>query len=190
MSESKAKLPDLTDALTAARQLLGWQLAHVTKEGITSGIIVETEAYTMEDAASHAYGGERPRNSSMFRRAGTIYVYFTYGMHYCLNIVTGTEGHGQGVLLRALEPVDGIDIMRRRRNMDDERNLTNGPAKLVQAMGVTKDANGTRIQEGPLTLLPGIVPKKIIQASRIGISKATELPWRFYIADNPFVSSK
>lgn len=190
MSESRAELPDLSAALTAARQLLGWRLVHATSEGITSGIIVETEAYTMEDAASHAYGGERPRNSSMYRPAGTIYVYFTYGMHYCMNIVTGTEGHGQGVLLRALEPVDGLKLMKQRRGMEDEKNLTNGPAKLVQAMGVTKSANGMRIQEGPITLLPGLAPKRIIQTSRIGISKATELPWRFYIADNPCVSRK
>jgi DNA-3-methyladenine glycosylase len=190
MSESRAELPDLSTALTAAHQLLGWRLAQVTSEGMTSGIIVETEAYTMEDAASHAYGGERPRNSSMFRPAGTIYIYFTYGMHYCLNIVTGTEGHGQGVLLRALEPVDGIDIMKRRRGMDDQHNLTNGPAKLVQAMGISKSANGTRIQEGPITLLPGIVPERVVQAPRIGISKAVDLPWRFYIADNPYVSRK
>ena len=126
----------------------------------------------------------------MFRPAGTIYVYFTYGMHYCLNIVTGMEGHGQGVLLRALEPVDGIDIMKSRRGMDEKLNLTNGPAKLVTAMGITKSANGTRIQEGPITLLPGIVPERVVQAPRIGISKAVDLPWRFYVADNPYVFRK
>lgn len=93
----------------------------------------------MEDPASHAYAGETLRNAAMFQEAGTIYVYFTYGMHYCVNIVTGSKGHGQEVLLRALEPVDGLELMKRRRGIADTEQLTNGPAKLVQAMGITKE---------------------------------------------------
>lgn len=187
---SKADGPDLSDALTAARSLLGWQLVHETGEGVTAGRIVETEAYTMEDAASHAYGGERTRNSSMFRPAGTVYVYFTYGIHYCVNIVTGTEGHGQGVLIRALEPVQGLELMKKRRGMQDEHNLTNGPAKLVQALGITKQHNGTDIYGGRLRLEPGFTPSEIVQTTRVGISKAVDVPWRFYVAGSAYVSRK
>lgn len=190
MSGSKANLPDLSDAVTAAKGLLGWELVHDTPAGRTSGIIVETEAYTMEDAASHAFGGENKRNGSMFRKAGTIYIYFTYGMHYCMNIVTGYEGHGQGVLIRALEPVEGIALMKERRGLDDLRNLTNGPAKLVQAMGITKFANGLHVESGPLRLVAGQAPQKIVQTVRVGISKAVDTEWRFYITNNPFVSRK
>lgn len=190
MSESKARLPNLSNAISAAKDLLGWQLVHVSPEGVTSGIIVETEAYTMEDAASHAYGGERTRNSSMFRKAGTIYIYFTYGMHYCMNIVTGDEGHGQGVLIRALEPRQGLDIMKARRGMTDLHALTNGPAKLVQAMGITKSANGLHLDNGPIRLIPGIITDHVVQTTRVGISKAKDVKWRFYIADNHFVSKK
>lgn len=187
---SKADGPDLSDALTAARSLLGCQLVHETSEGLTTGHVVETEAYTMEDTASHAYGGERTRNSSMFRPAGTVYVYFTYGMHYCVNIVTGTEGHGQGVLIRALEPTQGLELMKKRRGMQDERNLTNGPAKLVQALGITKQHNGTDIYGGHLRLKPGFTPSEIVQTTRVGISKAVDVPWRFYVAGSAYVSRK
>lgn len=187
---SKPEQPNLSDALTAAKSLLGWKLLHETGEGVCAGIIVETEAYTMEDAASHAYGGERPRNSSMFREAGTVYVYFTYGMHYCFNIVTGHEGHGQGVLIRALEPTDGLALMRSRRSIADDRNLTNGPAKLVQAMGISKIQNGSSIFDGKLRLERGYVPKQVIRTTRVGITKAADVPWRFYVADSPFVSRR
>lgn len=144
----------------------------------------------MEDAASHTYGGERPRNSSMFRTAGTVYVYFTYGMHYCVNIVTGSEGHGQGVLIRALEPTLGLDLMKMRRGIQDEQNLTNGPAKLVQALGITKLHNGTDIYGGLLRLEQGFTPAKIVQTTRVGISKAVDVPWRFYVAGSAYVSRK
>lgn len=179
---------DLSDAITAAQGLLGWKLVHESSEGVTSGYIVETEAYSMEDPASHTYRGETIRNRAMFQEAGTVYVYFTYGMHYCANIVTGAKGHGQGVLLRALEPVDGIELMTRRRGLSDTARLTNGPAKLVQAMGITKEHNGTHLDRGRLRLEPGIRPSEIIQTTRIGIKKAVDQPWRFYIKDNAFVS--
>lgn len=190
MSASKVELPDLANALTGAKSLLGWKLVHHHPEGTTSGFIVETEAYDMEDAASHAFGGERVRNRSLFMEAGTAYVYFTYGMHYCFNVVTGVKGHGQGVLIRALEPVDGVELMMKRRDVTEFRNLCNGPAKLVQAMGITKADDGTRLGAGLLGLEPGFVPKKITQTIRVGISKNVSQPWRFYVTDNPYVSKK
>lgn len=178
----------LPDSLTAAQNLLGWKLVHETDEGVASGYIVETEAYHQDDVASHSYGGERVRNAPMFKQAGTIYVYFTYGMHYCVNIVAGSVGCGEGVLIRALEPVEGIELMKKRRGVDIEAQLTNGPAKLVQALGITKAQNGMMINSGQLRLEPGITPKEIVQTTRIGISKAIDQPWRFYIKGNPFVS--
>ncbi len=182
--------PNLTDALIGAQSLLGWKLVHDSVDGRTAGYIVETEAYSMEDPASHTFSGPSLRNAAMFKRAGTVYVYFTYGMHYCVNIVTGEEGHGQGVLIRAIEPVEGIDLMKRRREIDAVELLTNGPAKLTQAMGITKTLGGTHIDDKKIYLEPGIVPEKIVQTTRIGISRAIDHPWRFYVADNAFVSRK
>lgn len=182
-------LPDLSDCLLAAKALLGWKLIHDSPEGgMTAGYIVETEAYNQEDPASHAYGGKRIANAALFAPAGTIYVYFTYGMHYCFNIVTGNLGHGQGVLIRALQPVDGLELMKHRRKRQDEKNLCNGPAKLVQAMGITKAYGGTKLNQGAIRLEPGVTPELIVQTTRIGISKAVDQPWRFYIAENQFVS--
>lgn len=186
----KQLTPNLSDSLTAARSLLGWEIIRESPDGITSGYIVETEAYDMFDPASHAFGGKRPRNSAMYESAGTIYVYLTYGMHYCMNIVTGNKGHGQGVLIRALEPNQGIDLMKTRRGIDDIKSLTNGPAKLTKAMGIKLDIGGTRINQADISLKPGILVGNITQTTRIGISKAVNQPWRFYITDNPFVSRK
>lgn len=175
-------------ALQAAPLLLGWKLVSVSPEGRTAGYIVETEAYTMEDPASHAHGGRRQRNAALFEAAGTMYVYFTYGMHYCFNLVTGPKNHGQGVLVRALEPVEGLEIMKRRRGIDNLRLLTNGPAKITQAMGLGKDLAGKRLFVSSVSLEYGFTPQKIIQTTRVGISKAVDQPWRFYCAGNPFVS--
>jgi DNA-3-methyladenine glycosylase len=180
--------PDLSNAASAAQNLLGWKLVHDAPEGRTAGFIVETEAYTEADPASHTYGGKRLANAAMFEPAGTIYVYFTYGMHYCVNIVTGPKGHGEAVLLRALEPAEGIDIMMKRRGTDNLKNLCSGPAKLVQAMGITKLHGGTNLMDGALKLEPGFAPKSIVHTTRIGISKAIDQPWRFYVSDNAFVS--
>jgi DNA-3-methyladenine glycosylase len=182
--------PPLTDAVSAAKELLGWKLIHQSPEGLTSGYIVETEAYTMDDPASHTYRGETARNRAMFQEAGTIYVYFTYGMHYCVNIVTGQKGQGQGVLIRALEPVDGIELMKTRRGTQDVAQLTNGPAKLVQAMGITKMNGGLHLASGSLRLVPGIPIHEMVQTKRVGIKKAVDQPWRFYVAGNTFVSKR
>jgi DNA-3-methyladenine glycosylase len=175
-------------ALHAAPLLLGQKLVRESPEGTTSGYIVEVEAYTYQDPASHTYKGQTLRNAAMFKEAGTIYVYFTYGMHFCLNIVTGKLGEGEGVLIRALQPVDGIELMQRRRGRTDLMQLTNGPAKLVQAMGVSRADNLTSLDNGPLRLEPGFVPEAILQTPRIGIKQAVELPWRFLVANNPYVS--
>ena len=183
------KLPDLSDAVTAAKSLLGWKLVHESAEGRTAGYIVETEAYSQAEPSSHPYRGKTKRNQVMFERAGLIYVYFTYGMHYCVNIVTGELGHRQAVLIRALEPVEGIELMMQRRGKEDVRKLANGPANLVQAMGITMQnyADDVLDRQG-LYLEPGIKPNKIVQTTRIGIRVGVDLPWRFYIADSPFIS--
>ncbi len=179
----------LTEALQAAPDLLGYRLVHESDDGLTSGIIVETEAYTAEDPASHTFRGPTARNAVMFGPAGHAYIYFTYGMHYCFNVVTGKDGQGQGVLIRALEPIEGISLMKQRRSIEDERQLTNGPAKLVQSMGIAKADYGANLLDGgKLRLEPGIKPSKISQTKRVGIKQAVDHPWRFYISDNPYIS--
>jgi DNA-3-methyladenine glycosylase len=179
----------LDDALKAAKNLLGYKLVHQTSEGLTAGIIVETEAYMSSDPASHTYRGQTARNAVMFGPPGHAYVYFTYGMHYCFNVVTGPVGSGQAVLIRALEPTEGIGLMKQRRGTDAEHNLTNGPAKLVQALGISKtDYGANLLDKGRLRLEPGPHPKAITQTTRIGIKQAVEQPWRFYVTDNPYVS--
>lgn len=179
----------LGDALKVAKSLLGYKLVHDAKQGTTSGIIVETEAYHQDDPASHTYRGQTARNAVMFGPPGHAYVYFTYGMHYCFNVVTGPTGSGQAVLIRALEPLVGIELMKRRRGLEDEHQLTNGPAKLVQAMGISKADYGTNLlNNGKLRLESGPKPAKITQTTRIGIKQAIDLPWRFYLTGNPYIS--
>jgi DNA-3-methyladenine glycosylase len=175
-------------AVAGAKALLGRKLVHITPKGRVAGYIVEVEAYVQEDPASHTYNGRTLRNASMFEAAGTIYVYFTYGMHYCVNIVTGPKGHGEGVLIRALEPIEGVDIMEANRQKSGI-GLTNGPAKLVEALGITRELNGQKIG-GELLIEKGLEVKKsdIQTAPRIGISKAVEELARFYIKGNSYVS--
>lgn len=176
------------NATETARQLLGCELIHVTPDGPAGGIIVETEAYSADDAASHTFSGQTARNAAMFKAGGHIYVYFTYGMHYCFNIVTGKKGDGQGVLIRALEPTAGIELMQQRRGKDGLHELTNGPAKLVQALGITLEQRGLTLEEANVTLKRSYVPKQIGVSPRRGIKKAVDAPLRFFIPDNPFVS--
>lgn len=151
--------------------------------------IVETEAYDQTDVASHSYRGETERTRVMFGEYGHLYVYFTYGMHYCANIVTGEKGHGAGVLIRAVEPVEGIDIVEKKRNKTG-REATNGPAKLCQALSIDKMLNGHDLRSGELRLIPqpALQTSMITQTTRIGISEGKDVPWRFYITDNPYVS--
>lgn len=173
-----------------AQDLLGCILVHESAEGITSGIIVETEAYSQEDAASHTFKGETPRTKAMFGPGGRAYIYFTYGMHYCFNVVSGQAGHGQGVLIRALQPKEGIDLMKERRQKNAEKELCNGPAKLVQAMGISMTDYGKPLFEGSLYIVgreSGVVPQ-IVNGPRVGISRAKDVPWRFWIKDNTYIS--
>jgi DNA-3-methyladenine glycosylase len=154
------------------------------------GKIVETEAYHQNDAASHSYKGRTPRTDIMFGPEGFLYVYFTYGMHYCMNVVTGPQGEGSAVLIRALEPLSGEELMRERRHNIAGANVTNGPAKLCQALAVDKAMNGHDLRKMPLVLVvkPPVPSMAIVQTTRIGISQAKDRPWRFYIAGNPYVS--
>jgi DNA-3-methyladenine glycosylase len=178
-----------------ARELLGCYLAHLEGDGQTIGRIVETEAYLWNDPASHSFGGETSRNRVMFGPAGHAYIYFIYGMHYCFNIVTGGQP-GEAVLIRALEPVEGVARMAERRGMSKLHQLCNGPAKLVQALGITSAMNGAPVFEGVLQLwtadsLPGYSEDvEVVQTTRIGIQKAKDLPLRFYVKDSPFISRR
>jgi DNA-3-methyladenine glycosylase len=155
-----------------------------------AGRVVETEAYGQTDAASHSYKGRTPRTDVMFGPPGHLYVYFTYGMHYCCNIVTGADGYGSAVLIRAVEPLEGVEVMESNRRGRTGRELTNGPAKVCQAFGIEKTYNGHDLRQPPLTLelQPPLRPSDIVQTTRIGISQAQDVPWRWYIADNPYVS--
>jgi DNA-3-methyladenine glycosylase len=175
-----------------APRLLGCQLVREIDGQKLVGIITETEAYDQTDAASHSYKGQTPRTKVMFGPAGHLYVYFTYGMHYCMNIVTGPVGHGSAVLIRALEPLDGLETMRRLRDGKPDYELTNGPAKLCQALGIDKTWNGHDLHEAPLCLIvqPALSEHQIMQTTRVGISQAKDVPWRFYIRDNSFVSKR
>lgn len=187
-------MPNFTEFLSRPAQLVAPQLLGAILERTIDGEvvrvrIVETEAYTQTDAASHSYNGETPRTEVMFGPAGRLYVYFTYGMHYCCNVVTGAPGEGAAVLIRAVEPIDGeehMEVLRGKNGVD----VSNGPAKLCQALAITKELNGHNLQQDPLRLIlqPPLEARDITQTVRVGISKAVDMPWRFYISKNPYVS--
>jgi DNA-3-methyladenine glycosylase len=176
----------------AARRLLGCQLVLDADGQSVAGRIVETEAYDQADAASHSYKGQTPRTDVMFGPPGHLYVYFTYGMHYCCNVVTGPVGYGSAVLIRAVEPLEGLDAMQLRRSGRSGLELTNGPAKVCQAFDIDKRWNGHDLRQPPLQLVPGepIAAADIVQTTRIGIRQAQDVPWRFYIKDNEYVSKR
>ncbi len=177
-------------AVDAASRLLGCILEREIDGQTVRVMIVETEAYDETDAASHSFNGRTVRTDVMFGPAGRLYVYFTYGMHYCCNIVTGGDGEGSAVLIRAVEPLIGEEILARRRGKTGVE-VTNGPAKLCQALGIAKDMNGHDLRESPLKLLlQPPIKHTITQTTRVGISKAKDKPWRFYISDNQYVSVK
>jgi len=172
------------DAVRVARDLIGWQFLVRENDGqLTGGIITETEAYKSTDAASHTYKGKTARNSVMFGPAGKIYVYFTYGKHWCVNIVTGKEDDGQAVLIRSIQATHNLELMRQRRKNKSDTELTNGPAKVCQAMAITGADYGQIIGNGRFFLLPSKKTNKLtIKATtRIGITRDTHRMWRFIL---------
>jgi DNA-3-methyladenine glycosylase len=182
--------------LEVARDLIGATLVHESPQGRLSGRIVEAEAYVSPgDEASHAYRGETPRNRVMFGAAGHAYVYVSYGMHDMLNVVTEAAGTAAAVLIRAVEPVEGVELMACNRGLDKaiapgrQRNLTNGPGRLCQAMAIGRALNGHDLTRPSLYILPrdGDAPP-LVQTTRIGITRSVELPWRFYLLGSPHVS--
>lgn len=169
----------------AAKKLIGWELYVRETDGtLTGGIIIETEAYTADDEASHSFRGKTKRNSAMFEDAGTIYVYFTYGMHWCCNIVTGSPGLGEAVLIRAILPGAGIENMQTRRKVSSQKHLCDGPAKLCQALGISGTDNGERIGASRFELWPPaypVDPKRIIATPRVGIQRGKDKLWRYSV---------
>jgi DNA-3-methyladenine glycosylase len=154
------------------------------------GLIVEVEAYDHEDPAAHGYAGRTERNATMFGPPGRAYVYRSYGVHWCVNFVCDEVGVASAVLIRALEPTHGIDVMRERRGVDDLRALCSGPGKLCRALGITREHDGKRLDRPPFRLLPRPTAVAVVRGPRIGITKATDKPWRYGLADSPYLSRK
>ncbi|MCE7068482.1 DNA-3-methyladenine glycosylase [Dyadobacter sp. CY326] len=191
------------DTLSLAEKLIGCELFHESPDGITSGIIVETEAYLQNDPACHAYNRRTARTEPMYGRAGTSYVYLIYGMYQCFNVVSNQEGIGEAVLIRALEPVKGIELMEMRRQLIPGKSaerirskklklneLCKGPGKLVRAMGIERALHNNHLLtdsplyiNGPVTDIP-----EILTSTRIGINVGAELLYRFYVKGSSFVS--
>jgi DNA-3-methyladenine glycosylase len=170
-----------------ARDLIGCVVRH--RE--TAGRIVETESYHMEEPACHAHAGVTERTRTLFGPPGNAYVYFSYGVHSLLNAVAEHEGVGAAVLIRALEPVDGIELMRERRRAARDEDLCSGPGKLTQALDIGLSLNGSSLVDGPIEMLtrePGSRAPRVVIGERVGITKAADLPWRFCDADSRHVS--
>src|SRR5689334_6929455 len=183
---SRSALPSDTAAL--ARSLIGKIVVRELPEGIVSGRIVETEAYVVGDAAGHAYRGMTPRNSTLFLERGHAYVYLAYGISYMLNVSSEKPGIGAGVLIRALEPLEGIPIMQENRGTERLRDLARGPGRLAEALRIDRQLDGLDLcKKGPLWLArDGHKPGDIGQGLRIGISKDVDRPLRFFLYDSPF----
>ena len=199
------------DTLTLSQLLLGCELVHESPEGISAGIIVETEGYITGDPACHAYRRPTPRNAAMFGPAGTLYVYQIYNHYHCINVVSGPENVGEAVLIRALQPTQGIDLMAMRRNeafktgferyrnntidpttTDGFRNLCNGPGKLVISLGISRSAhNFSSLTTGSVTIRPAVLTNfEQVTTTRIGITQGVDLPYRYYVKGNRYVSRK
>jgi DNA-3-methyladenine glycosylase len=188
------KLPKefyLRKCVLIAKELIGKVLVRKKGSKIYKGIIVETEAYTgSTDAAAHSYRGKTERNKYMFSEGGVAYVYFTYGNHHCVNVVVEKEDISHAVLIRALEPVAGIEQMKKNRGTDNIYNLASGPGKLTEALEIDLRQNGASLQGDELYITEPDEPRKIkvVKSKRIGITKNADKLYRFYAADNPFVS--
>lgn len=199
------------DTLTLAQLLLGCEFVHESPAGTTAGIIVETEGYLTDDPACHAYRRQTPRNAAMFGPAGTLYVYQIYNHYHCINVVTGPEGVGEAILIRALEPTEGLDLMAYRRNEafktgfaryrnntidattpEGQRNLANGPGKLTIAMGIHRsNHNFASLTTGELFIRgPVWHDFDMVTTTRIGLTQGADLPYRYYISGNRYVSKK
>jgi len=167
-----------------ARRLIGMQLL---VDGV-GGVIVETEAYDREDPASHTFPGPTPRNQVMFGPPGRAYVYLSYGIHWCLNFVCREAGHGAGVLIRALQPTHGVARMMERRRQEDLHLLCSGPGRLGEALGITHELNGKRLDRRPFSLRATGSRVRVIRGPRIGITKAIDQPWRFGLSGSAYLS--
>ncbi|RZI59592.1 MAG: DNA-3-methyladenine glycosylase [Rubrivivax sp.] len=176
----------LQSPVVVARSLIGWTLL---VNGV-GGVIVETEAYDMDDEASHSFRGMTARNAAMFGEPGTAYVYRSYGLHWCLNLVCGPSGHGAAVLVRALEPTNGIDTMQQRRGVQALRLLTTGPGRVAQALGVDRSLDGLPLDRPPFALSPPGVARAVSIGVRVGITKAADRPWRFAMTGSAHLSRK
>jgi len=179
-----AEIDFSASSLQVARALIG---VSILVDGV-GGRIVETEAYDRDDPASHSHIGPKPRNASMFGPPGHAYVYRSYGIHWCLNFVCRETGHGAGVLIRALEPTAGREVMRHRRGLQDDRLLCAGPGRLAQALSITSAHDGLPLDRPPFQLEPAATPVAVVCGVRIGISKAKDLPWRFGLAGSRYAS--
>jgi len=167
-----------------ARGILGWTLL---RDGV-GGRIVEVEAYAPDDPASHAFRGRTPRNGSMFGAPGTLYVYRSYGMHWCVNVTCEPVGVAAAVLLRAIEPTMGLETMRARRGAVADRALCSGPGRLTQALGITSADDGADVTKLPFRLLPPESEVEVATTTRVGITRAAELPWRYIVKGSGWLS--
>lgn len=176
----------------AARRLLGAVIERTVDGEVLRARIVEVEAYDQTDPASHTFRGQSSRNASMFKAAGYAYVYFIYGMHYCLNIVAGPAEFGAGVLIRAVEPLEGEAVMVQNRRGRTGIEVTNGPSKLCEALAIDRSLDGHDISIPPLRVLlaPPLADEQVVITQRIGITKAVDWPRRFYLRDSPYVSKR
>jgi DNA-3-methyladenine glycosylase len=176
--------------LEVAPRLLGATLRHTTDAGTVAVRISEVEAYDgRSDPGSHAHNGMTPRNDVMFGPPGRLYVYFTYGMHFCCNVVVGPAGEASAVLLRAGEVVEGVDLARARRGTGTDRDLARGPARLCQALAIDREHNGVDLRHGALRLTPADDPAaRVSTGPRVGLRRAADRPWRFWLTDDPTVS--
>jgi DNA-3-methyladenine glycosylase len=178
-----------TATIELARALIGVVLVHHDADGLAAGRIVETEAYPLRDPASHAFIGRRPRNAAMFLKPHHAYVYLIYGTAYCFNVTSEEEGEGAAVLVRALEPLDGLALMERRRGTRVARDVCRGPGRLAQALGIDRALDGRDLMADPkLWLAHGDGAGAVGTSRRIGITKAADRRLRFYLRGNPFVS--